>query len=346
MGLLTTEHGKAGYLADFALYTVASRQPCCSPSLPRTRGAQRSWHLRCLASWPGRSSNTCCIVRAAWHPAVQGVACRASPRPRALIGTPTILSAALIAMLVFLPALVLSDLWRACAFTFGLLTGYLVYAAVHHAAHHWRADNAWLRQVKRHHALHHSSIAAPGRYGVSSASGISSSGQTVRRRHRAHPTARRVDAVHPEPHRRIRRRMRLCVRRGHPGRNIQCRATGAARRESGGAQAVTTRPVAVRPLTARLRDNHRALLEAHRAIARSIAAGGAITPAAEWLVDNYHVVEARSARSATTCRPATTGNCRSWPTARWRVIRACSDWRGPSSRTPTAASTRACCAGS
>ncbi len=59
------------------------------------------------------------------------------------------------------------------------------------------------------------------------------------------------------------------------------------------AQSVTTRPVAVRPLTARLRDNHRALLDAHRAIAKSIAAGGAITPAAEWLVDNYHVVEAQ-----------------------------------------------------
>ena len=59
------------------------------------------------------------------------------------------------------------------------------------------------------------------------------------------------------------------------------------------AQTVTTRPVAVRPLTARLRDNHKALLDAHRAIAKSIAAGGAITPAAEWLVDNYHVVEAQ-----------------------------------------------------
>jgi cyclopropane-fatty-acyl-phospholipid synthase len=35
-------------------------------------------------------------------------------RPRTLIGTRTILGAALIAMLVFLPALVLSDLWRAC----------------------------------------------------------------------------------------------------------------------------------------------------------------------------------------------------------------------------------------
>ncbi len=59
------------------------------------------------------------------------------------------------------------------------------------------------------------------------------------------------------------------------------------------AQTVATRPVAVRPLTARLRNNHRALLDAHRAIAKSIAAGGAITPAAEWLVDNYHVVEAQ-----------------------------------------------------
>jgi len=59
------------------------------------------------------------------------------------------------------------------------------------------------------------------------------------------------------------------------------------------AQTVTTRPVVVRPLIARLRVNHKALLDAHRAIAKSIASGGAITPAAEWLVDNYHVVEAQ-----------------------------------------------------
>ena len=59
------------------------------------------------------------------------------------------------------------------------------------------------------------------------------------------------------------------------------------------AQTVTARPASVLPLTARLRDNHRALLDAHRAIAKAIAQGGAITPAAEWLVDNYHVVEAQ-----------------------------------------------------
>jgi cyclic beta-1,2-glucan synthetase len=59
------------------------------------------------------------------------------------------------------------------------------------------------------------------------------------------------------------------------------------------AQRVAKRPVRVRALFARLGDNHEALLRAHRTIAKSIAAGGAITPAAEWLVDNYHVVEAQ-----------------------------------------------------
>ena len=58
-------------------------------------------------------------------------------------------------------------------------------------------------------------------------------------------------------------------------------------------QRVTAKPVAARPLIKRLHDNRRALLEAHRTIASAIAQGDAITPAAEWLVDNYHVVEAQ-----------------------------------------------------
>jgi len=59
------------------------------------------------------------------------------------------------------------------------------------------------------------------------------------------------------------------------------------------AQNITARPAPVRALTARLRDNHRALLHAHRGIAKSIAQRSAITPSAEWLVDNFHVVEAQ-----------------------------------------------------
>jgi cyclic beta-1,2-glucan synthetase len=47
----------------------------------------------------------------------------------------------------------------------------------------------------------------------------------------------------------------------------------------------------VRPLAARLRDNSRVLLNSYRSIAKAIGEGRAITPAADWLVDNYHVVE-------------------------------------------------------
>ncbi len=171
MGLLTTEHGRVAYLADFALYASAATTLAVllAVAAPHERRAEMlAFALAGLAAWtlveyllhrfvlhglqPFRT----------WH-------AEHHRRPRALIGTPTILSAGLIAALVFVPALVLSDLWRACALTFGLLAGYLVYAIVHHATHHRHSGLAWLRHVKRHHALHHSPVAVPARYGVTSA---------------------------------------------------------------------------------------------------------------------------------------------------------------------------------
>ena len=44
-------------------------------------------------------------------------------------------------------------------------------------------------------------------------------------------------------------------------------------------------------LVARLHDNERVLHAAYRSIAKAAAEGRAITPAAEWLLDNYHLVE-------------------------------------------------------
>jgi len=57
------------------------------------------------------------------------------------------------------------------------------------------------------------------------------------------------------------------------------------------AQPVPARPVAGRSLAVRLRDNESVLLEAYRAIAAAAGEGRFITPAAEWLLDNYHLVE-------------------------------------------------------
>ena len=57
------------------------------------------------------------------------------------------------------------------------------------------------------------------------------------------------------------------------------------------AQRVTAYPGRGRPMAARVRDNARVLLAAYRGIAGAIREERAITPAAEWLVDNFHVVE-------------------------------------------------------
>src|SRR5258708_6003237 len=46
-----------------------------------------------------------------------------------------------------------------------------------------------------------------------------------------------------------------------------------------------------RRLLPRVEDNGRVLREAYRAIARAIREDRAITPAAEWLVDNFHIVD-------------------------------------------------------
>ncbi|MGA9724355.1 MAG: glucoamylase family protein [Candidatus Binatus sp.] len=57
------------------------------------------------------------------------------------------------------------------------------------------------------------------------------------------------------------------------------------------AQRVTAHPGRGRPIVSRVSENGRVLLEAYRSIAGAIREERAITPAAEWLVDNFHVVE-------------------------------------------------------
>ncbi|BBK34084.1 cyclic beta-1,2-glucan synthetase [Stella humosa] len=57
------------------------------------------------------------------------------------------------------------------------------------------------------------------------------------------------------------------------------------------AQPVTRRPPSVLSLQKRLDDNAVVLLAAYRAGAADLEAGHAVVPAAEWLLDNYHLVE-------------------------------------------------------
>ena len=57
------------------------------------------------------------------------------------------------------------------------------------------------------------------------------------------------------------------------------------------AQSVSSQPETGRPLTKRVRDNDEALLAAYRVIAAAIKDKRSITPAAEWLIDNFHIAE-------------------------------------------------------
>ena len=57
------------------------------------------------------------------------------------------------------------------------------------------------------------------------------------------------------------------------------------------AQRVTAAPKRVLPLRTRLNDNAAFLLTAYRATAREAESGRRVVHAAEWLLDNYHLVE-------------------------------------------------------
>ncbi|MBA3670275.1 MAG: glycosyl transferase, partial [Sphingomonas sp.] len=62
-------------------------------------------------------------------------------------------------------------------------------------------------------------------------------------------------------------------------------------RSLAGAQPIAINPVRRQPLTSRLNENETALRYAFRTTITAAEAGKAITPAAEWLSDNFHIVE-------------------------------------------------------
>jgi sterol desaturase/sphingolipid hydroxylase (fatty acid hydroxylase superfamily) len=174
MNLFSMEGGESAYRADFWVYGAAVPLLLVLLITAGPRGHWLLW-LGCaglgLASWS--------LVEYLLH---RFVLHRVQPfqrwhgehhrRPAALIGTPTLLSAALFGLLVFAPAWAIAGPWPACALTLGMVAGYLAYAVTHHAAHHAAppglAGTAWLRQRRRWHALHHQRSGAPGCYGVTS----------------------------------------------------------------------------------------------------------------------------------------------------------------------------------
>jgi cyclic beta-1,2-glucan synthetase len=69
------------------------------------------------------------------------------------------------------------------------------------------------------------------------------------------------------------------------------------------AQIVAAKSTRGLPLSARLADNGAVLLSAYRSIVAAIDEGRAITPASEWLIDNYHLVEKQVRQISTDLPP-------------------------------------------
>ena len=170
MDLFALEHSQAAYRADFAMYGASV---VVLAGFLAYDGPREHWLgiaaivLAGLVSWTAIEYALHRFVLHGLQPFRRWHA-EHHQRPRALICSPTIMSASLIVVLVFLPALLVGGLWRACALTLGVLSGYLAYAITHHATHHWRADSAWMKDRKRWHALHHHRVDHPGYYGVTS----------------------------------------------------------------------------------------------------------------------------------------------------------------------------------
>ena len=169
--LFTLEHGKAAYGADFALYLSGV---VAIAAFLLVSGPSGHWPASLTLIALGLGGWT--IIEYLLHRFVlHGVRPFKSwheehhRRPTALICAPTIFSASLVVVLVFLPAFLLGGVWDACALTLGLVIGYLLYAITHHATHHWQAKSPWLQSRKRWHALHHHRAGTLGGFGVTTA---------------------------------------------------------------------------------------------------------------------------------------------------------------------------------
>lgn len=166
--LLAIEHSRAAYRLDYVLY--GSAVVLLAAVLIVAGPGGRRWEIVALA---GAGVVGWTLIEYALHrfvlhglPPFKEWHEQHHRRPTALICTPTILSAGLIAIFVYFPLLAVGHWWRACSLTLGFVAGYLVYAIVHHCIHHGSNRTHWLSYRRRWHGRHHDRTAIGRCYGV------------------------------------------------------------------------------------------------------------------------------------------------------------------------------------
>jgi sterol desaturase/sphingolipid hydroxylase (fatty acid hydroxylase superfamily) len=163
------EHGKAAYWADFVVYgaAIVALLIFLIMSVQRAGIVQVLFFaLLGLIVWTFLEYAIHRFVLHAIEP-FKRLHAMHHLQPRALICAPTVLTATLIALLIFAPTFLLSQAVVATSVTLGLLIGYLAYSLTHHAIHHWPAKSNWMKTRKVNHAVHHHQK-SPTYFGVTS----------------------------------------------------------------------------------------------------------------------------------------------------------------------------------
>jgi hypothetical protein len=126
MPLLSIEHGTTTYRADFLLYGSAVLALSIWLVVRAPSGMALELSALVALGWLAWSQVECALHRFVLHglPPFKGWHREHHQRPLALICAHTALSASLIGLLVWLPAVGAMGLWRGSAITLGLLTGY------------------------------------------------------------------------------------------------------------------------------------------------------------------------------------------------------------------------------
>lgn len=171
LSFLSLEHSRLAYRADFLLYGAAVVGLTALLVLRAPRGSGLGLAALCaagLAVWT--------LIEYLFHRfLLHGLSpfrewhATHHARPSARIASPTIFSASLLVVLVFLPGWRLAGAWASCALTLGVTAGYLAYALTHHGTHRWRATSRWLKRRKRWHAAHHHASGQERCFGVTNA---------------------------------------------------------------------------------------------------------------------------------------------------------------------------------
>lgn len=170
MGLFSLEQSRLAYRADFALYGAAATLLAGYVALTTPQSQWFSAFRLASAGLVAWTLTEYVLHRFVLH----GVSpfrdwhAEHHRRPAALICSPTILTGTLFIFTVYLPARLVFGPHGAGAFTLGMVTGYLGYATMHHALHHWRSRSSWFGALKRRHALHHAGPGPSRYFGVTS----------------------------------------------------------------------------------------------------------------------------------------------------------------------------------